>query len=541
MLAPLLPKLSESRLNHTRDFTLEDLEFVTQPSSSQILISTEEKTESSLQCPHLTYVLQQGPKTYILKRDFITLGRSLKNALAIPEMKSLSRTHCQIFRIEMEWYLEDCDSVNGTFLNDRRLSKGEKAKLSPDSKICLGEFGLKFFFPHSTLPVSEKRTLSLKKVIWLLLFGLGTLAFLFLKKEEPLSNLSNDITTQIKSRIREEQRQSELIVNAEKKKYEALLKEAQINNIQLKKDLQRVQSELDFWKAIEDPSQEQENLEEEKTLVEVLSDQNKTQENPSETPTEAILIPIENPSTTEENNLSPEDISTEDTSEKKVENSSGLDPEVLDQLQRYILDTMEGYSDPLIDLKDFKEAIHRLSSENNASSAKRMFGIYTALYQLISNFEQNMTSLERQKKELVSRIPVSRDLSPRLQKVQERLDLILKKIQIQEKQRLFLVQFREWVLEALLSYKLKDSADLFKTYLHPNMTSFQGQVILKILTDTKDSQFVPTLIRSLSAKDIVFRSDILNALIKMTGMNLGTAPLKWERWWNKKNPKSTKK
>lgn len=79
-----------------------------------------------------------------LIKDQFTIGRSSGNDLAFNHL-SLSRHHAQIIKDNEDFYLEDCGSRNGTFLNGARIA-GRTMLKSSDS-IQLGEIILRFVDP----------------------------------------------------------------------------------------------------------------------------------------------------------------------------------------------------------------------------------------------------------------------------------------------------------------------------------------------------------------------------------------------------------
>ncbi|MCK5594615.1 FHA domain-containing protein [bacterium] len=69
-----------------------------------------------------------------------TIGRESYNTMQI-EDKNISESHCLIERRLHSYYLEDLDSTNGTFLNQKRISR---VKLASSDKIGIGETILVF-------------------------------------------------------------------------------------------------------------------------------------------------------------------------------------------------------------------------------------------------------------------------------------------------------------------------------------------------------------------------------------------------------------
>ncbi len=80
-------------------------------------------------------------KRYLLDRLTVTLGRSLNADIAISEA-SVSRLHAVISQKLDKVYIEDTDSANGTFINDKKITN---SVLKDQDMIRLGTVLLKFF------------------------------------------------------------------------------------------------------------------------------------------------------------------------------------------------------------------------------------------------------------------------------------------------------------------------------------------------------------------------------------------------------------
>ncbi len=58
-----------------------------------------------------------------LKKEVTTIGRKLENDLVIQDFL-VSRCHAEIRKEDGKYYLYDLDSTGGTFLNQKKVSKG---------------------------------------------------------------------------------------------------------------------------------------------------------------------------------------------------------------------------------------------------------------------------------------------------------------------------------------------------------------------------------------------------------------------------------
>lgn len=89
----------------------------------------------------LTLVLPGGQeKQFLLSKSSATLGRSTTSDVVIPDVE-VSRQHARLVCDESGCQLTDLRSVNGTFVNGRRI---ERAEISPTDVISLGNCTLRY-------------------------------------------------------------------------------------------------------------------------------------------------------------------------------------------------------------------------------------------------------------------------------------------------------------------------------------------------------------------------------------------------------------
>lgn len=84
-----------------------------------------------------------GRKAYILVDDFLIGREGSKVDFKIGSL-SVGRIHARIVRNENSFFIEDLDSRNGTFVDQRRLKKGEEYLLPENCKIRFAD--KEFFF-----------------------------------------------------------------------------------------------------------------------------------------------------------------------------------------------------------------------------------------------------------------------------------------------------------------------------------------------------------------------------------------------------------
>src|SRR3982751_4762445 len=81
----------------------------------------------------------------------ITLGRSADNELAYPEDPWLSRYHLSIECKQNQWFIRDCASRNGTYLNSTTLK--EPQRLKAGDRISAGHLTIEIADSHPSTEI----------------------------------------------------------------------------------------------------------------------------------------------------------------------------------------------------------------------------------------------------------------------------------------------------------------------------------------------------------------------------------------------------
>lgn len=98
-------------------------------------------------------VLQEIP----LEKDKTTIGRKSDNDITVDNM-SVSGLHAQILKEGDSFFIEDSGSLNGTFVNGRKVAKNELYK---GDSILIGLHTLEFI-SDKIRPVEDKKTFSVR-------------------------------------------------------------------------------------------------------------------------------------------------------------------------------------------------------------------------------------------------------------------------------------------------------------------------------------------------------------------------------------------
>jgi len=86
------------------------------------------------------YILN-GPdrgQSFDLEMDTISIGRSPDNDIQMND-RSVSRKHLIILKKANKYFIQDQDSKNGTFINDKRIRSGHAVEIKEALPIALGK------------------------------------------------------------------------------------------------------------------------------------------------------------------------------------------------------------------------------------------------------------------------------------------------------------------------------------------------------------------------------------------------------------------
>ena len=96
--------------------------------------------------PYAIYPLMKRKESESPSNIF-TIGRTRSNDMSMRDM-AISKSHALIRILKGSFFIEDCDSTNGTRVNGRRV--GDKPELLHDKDvIALGNYEFTFLFPSS--------------------------------------------------------------------------------------------------------------------------------------------------------------------------------------------------------------------------------------------------------------------------------------------------------------------------------------------------------------------------------------------------------
>lgn len=92
----------------------------------------------------LSSVNSVQPILFRIDKDNFIIGRGYEEVDGtIPDHKTIGRRHCKVIKKEDHYYIEDLNSKNGTYVNNRRLSANERIPLEKGDILKLADIVLK--------------------------------------------------------------------------------------------------------------------------------------------------------------------------------------------------------------------------------------------------------------------------------------------------------------------------------------------------------------------------------------------------------------
>ena len=100
---------------------------------TSFLDEDDEDIKYTIRCTRL------GSECMVEEGEKLLVGRSVNDNFPIPGNSNLSRSHCVVKVVDGDLYIKDNKSLNGTFINGKRLSPFEEVKVAKGTRIKLAD------------------------------------------------------------------------------------------------------------------------------------------------------------------------------------------------------------------------------------------------------------------------------------------------------------------------------------------------------------------------------------------------------------------
>lgn len=94
------------------------------------------KMEKELEFGKLIYQGEGSEENFLLEEDVFVIGKDPDKAKGLLKADTVSRIHARIYRKDGDYYIEDLNSTNGTYVNGRELFYREPVKLEKLDQVA---------------------------------------------------------------------------------------------------------------------------------------------------------------------------------------------------------------------------------------------------------------------------------------------------------------------------------------------------------------------------------------------------------------------
>ena len=71
---------------------------------------------------HISYKDNPEQEAFVIKQTDVLVGRDPNSKVHIPD-ETISAQHARVYLVDQNWWVQDLNSTNGTFLNDERIDQ----------------------------------------------------------------------------------------------------------------------------------------------------------------------------------------------------------------------------------------------------------------------------------------------------------------------------------------------------------------------------------------------------------------------------------
>lgn len=135
-----LRKVQKMQKREPDQFVFEPEEFVEESSNPTVFLGSESKEIFG----ELRYEGEGRGKNFKIDVPLFLVGSQEGEANGVIFTSSVSRHHALIYREEGNYYIEDLNSTNGTYLNGEQLNYKEKVPLSKNDKVRFADEAYRF-------------------------------------------------------------------------------------------------------------------------------------------------------------------------------------------------------------------------------------------------------------------------------------------------------------------------------------------------------------------------------------------------------------
>lgn len=122
---------------------LEEINQLGNGMSGLLVDKAEEDTSVKTSKLELVYAGREGTFQFCMEKEEFSIGRGSESDGVLQVSMKVSRKHCVITRINGNYFVQDLDSTNGTYVNSIQIPPFELMELEQNDVLCVGDVELR--------------------------------------------------------------------------------------------------------------------------------------------------------------------------------------------------------------------------------------------------------------------------------------------------------------------------------------------------------------------------------------------------------------
>lgn len=125
---------------------LEEINQLGNGMSGLLVDKEEEETSAKPSKLELVYAGREGTFQFCMEEEEFSIGRGTDSNGRLQVSMKVSRRHCLITKINGNYFVQDLDSTNGTYVNGTQIPPYELMELEHNDVLCVGDVELRVKF-----------------------------------------------------------------------------------------------------------------------------------------------------------------------------------------------------------------------------------------------------------------------------------------------------------------------------------------------------------------------------------------------------------
>ena len=125
------------------EILLEEINQLGNGMSGLLVDKAEEEASVKSSKLELVYAGREGTFQFSMEKEEFSIGRGTESDGVLQVSMKVSRKHCLITKINGNYFVQDLDSTNGTYVNGTQIPSYELMELEHNDVLCVGDVELR--------------------------------------------------------------------------------------------------------------------------------------------------------------------------------------------------------------------------------------------------------------------------------------------------------------------------------------------------------------------------------------------------------------